>query len=498
MLAAPGDPDPGFGTAGVVTGGLLDEFGPLSVDSSGRSVVLGTKGGALAVARYLTNGQPDTSFAGDGRGGSRRRVGHRRARRHACVLADGSIVAAGRRTTVVGQPFSNGLWTAKLSDIGVPVAGYGSGGVATYEQGYTAYAERGSIAIDGSVVIAQTAIGGNFVASVSASGTFTGELSLATDGDVFGAGCVQQTGLIPVAAVAISATEFVHLSYSGALGNCGALTEALVVTRQTLPGTVVWARLISPTESVDFDLVQTGMQIIGADVLFGTTDSTTASIHRLSLATGAPVTSWGTLGRTTLAAGSAHVGDIAALADGKVGVVNAPTFVDSPTSIVVDQLLSNGTADPAFPRITTPVTVELARTAIAGAPDGGIHVTAQHGAGTLRRYLGTEGAPEPDAVPLAPGRLLDTRSDGETVDDLFEKIGRPAAGSVTRVRIAGRGGVPVDASAAIVNLTLVAPSTRGLRHDLPVHARASERVEHQLRGGCVRGEQRDGEARRER
>ena len=35
-LAAPGGPDPGFGTAGVVTGGLLDTDGALAVDSSGR------------------------------------------------------------------------------------------------------------------------------------------------------------------------------------------------------------------------------------------------------------------------------------------------------------------------------------------------------------------------------------------------------------------------------------------------------------------------------
>ena len=40
-LAAPGEPDPGFGSAGVVTGGLLDTDGALAVDSSDRIVVGG-------------------------------------------------------------------------------------------------------------------------------------------------------------------------------------------------------------------------------------------------------------------------------------------------------------------------------------------------------------------------------------------------------------------------------------------------------------------------
>jgi hypothetical protein len=52
----------------------------------------------------------------------------------------------------------------------------------------------------------------------------------------------------------------------------------------------------------------------------------------------------------------------------------------------------------------------------------------------------------PDAVPLEPARVLETRPGLETVDGLFAGIGRPVAGSVTKVRIAGvgesDGGVP--------------------------------------------------------
>ncbi|MEP6296630.1 MAG: hypothetical protein ABJ382_04840, partial [Ilumatobacter sp.] len=49
-----------------------------------------------------------------------------------------------------------------------------------------------------------------------------------------------------------------------------------------------------------------------------------------------------------------------------------------------------------------------------------------------------------------PARLVDTR-----------RSGRVAAGSTTRVRIAGAAGVPADAVAAVLNVTAVAPSGRG-------------------------------------
>ena len=49
--AAPGDPAPGFGSNGVVSGGLLDTYGPLTVDGEGRIVVLGRKSGKIAIAR---------------------------------------------------------------------------------------------------------------------------------------------------------------------------------------------------------------------------------------------------------------------------------------------------------------------------------------------------------------------------------------------------------------------------------------------------------------
>ena len=48
---------------------------------------------------------------------------------------------------------------------------------------------------------------------------------------------------------------------------------------------------------------------------------------------------------------------------------------------------------------------------------------------------------------LTPARLLDTRVPNSTVDGLGSGGGPSAAGSITEVQVAGRGGVPADAVA---------------------------------------------------
>jgi hypothetical protein len=67
----------------------------------------------------------------------------------------------------------------------------------------------------------------------------------------------------------------------------------------------------------------------------------------------------------------------------------------------------------------------------------------------------------PDVVPVSPARLLDTRSANSTVDGVGAGGGVVAAGSVTVVEVAGRGGVPVDAVAAVLNVTVVGPGADG-------------------------------------
>lgn len=57
-------------------------------------------------------------------------------------------------------------------------------------------------------------------------------------------------------------------------------------------------------------------------------------------------------------------------------------------------------------------------------------------------------------VSFAPQRMLETRSDGGTVDCRQLGLGRRGAGSVTTLPLAGRAGIPDDAAAVEVNVTV--------------------------------------------
>ncbi len=71
----------------------------------------------------------------------------------------------------------------------------------------------------------------------------------------------------------------------------------------------------------------------------------------------------------------------------------------------------------------------------------------------------------PDGAEIGsvdPARLLETRAQARsTVDGVSHGGGRVPAGGFVEVQIAGRGGVPADAGAAMLNLTTVAPSSKG-------------------------------------
>jgi subtilisin family serine protease len=64
-------------------------------------------------------------------------------------------------------------------------------------------------------------------------------------------------------------------------------------------------------------------------------------------------------------------------------------------------------------------------------------------------------------LPLNPARLLDSRATGTTADGISAAIGPRGAGSVTELQVIGRGGVPVDAAAVALNVTVVGPVDRG-------------------------------------
>ncbi len=63
--------------------------------------------------------------------------------------------------------------------------------------------------------------------------------------------------------------------------------------------------------------------------------------------------------------------------------------------------------------------------------------------------------------PLDPARLLDMRPGSTTVDHQSEGIGVRAAGSTTQVVMASRYGIPADALAVVVNVTVTGSTTGG-------------------------------------
>ena len=79
-------------------------------------------------------------------------------------------------------------------------------------------------------------------------------------------------------------------------------------------------------------------------------------------------------------------------------------------------------------------------------------------AGALRRF---EGGSVSALAPLTPGRLMDTREGQLTVDGQFAGIGVRAANSITELQVGGRGGVPADAAAVVLNVTVTGAQGSG-------------------------------------
>jgi len=69
--------------------------------------------------------------------------------------------------------------------------------------------------------------------------------------------------------------------------------------------------------------------------------------------------------------------------------------------------------------------------------------------------------------PINPARVIDTRAGSTTVDGQQAGAGAAAAGSVTTVSITGRAGVPADAAAVVLNVTVTEPAAAGFATVFP-------------------------------
>ena len=103
---------------------------------------------------------------------------------------------------------------------------------------------------------------------------------------------------------------------------------------------------------------------------------------------------------------------------------------------------------------------------VAGTSVANAVVTGLSAAGTVCLYVGTNGVnlvadvsgyfPASSGYnPLTPARLLDTRPGEKTIDGAQLGAGLTAAGSTLVLPVGGRGGVPADVSAVVLNVTAV-------------------------------------------
>ena len=88
-------------------------------------------------------------------------------------------------------------------------------------------------------------------------------------------------------------------------------------------------------------------------------------------------------------------------------------------------------------------------------------VSALNGAGAGPPAATGPVTPLRDYVPMTPARLLETRTDGTTIDGQSNAIGIRPAGTTTELQITGRAGTPTDAIAAVINIAVTGSTQPG-------------------------------------
>ncbi|MEM8747384.1 MAG: M36 family metallopeptidase, partial [Actinomycetota bacterium] len=154
-------------------------------------------------------------------------------------------------------------------------------------------------------------------------------------------------------------------------------------------------------------------------------------------------------------AGSTLTMTVASLA---VGATESCAFELAPPSIPFTTRVYTTGGD------STVVPVEV--TFAASVDTGG---AALSGASAVVRIDPPEGQTPtiPEISSITPARLLDTRTGQTTTDGRFAGTGRLGAGQQIALPVAGRGWVPGDATAAVLNITAVQPAATGF---FTVHA----------------------------
>ncbi|MFD0273974.1 calcium-binding protein [Kitasatospora sp. NPDC127111] len=351
-----GSPDTGFGTGGKVTtdfAGGADAARGLALQSDGKTVAVGYTGNStgnydFALARYNTDGSPDTSFSSDGKvattfGGVD--FGHAVA-----IQPDGRIVAAG----YTGSDFA----IARYNTSGNLDGSFDTDGKVTTDFGGSEVAYGVAVQSDGRiVVVGDSASGGasDFaLARYNPDGSldtgFSGDGKVTTD---FGGGfdqalgvALQSDGRIVAAGYGGPGVDFALARYDG---GAGAPAVDLSVTKSG-PTTVTAGAQASYTVTVTNNSTTAATGVTLADSLSGpatvvsatpgqgtcTTTATSANCSLGTLAAGAGTTITVTVGTTAAGTVSDTATVSAAQSDPAPGnntatattTVNAPAGVD--------------------------------------------------------------------------------------------------------------------------------------------------------------------------
>lgn len=156
-FAAAGNLDVTFGAGGKVTTDFLnkdDEAFALAIQSDGKIVAAGATDGVsrdFAVARYNSDGALDVTFGDNGRVITDF-FGGRDSVYAIAIQSDGKILAVGGATGLVGPDF--GL--ARYKTDGTPDTGFGDGGKVTTDFGRDERADAFAITSDGKIVVVGT------------------------------------------------------------------------------------------------------------------------------------------------------------------------------------------------------------------------------------------------------------------------------------------------------------------------------------------------------
>lgn len=423
-LAAPGDLDPGFGPDGRVTTAFPGsaEGHDIARQADGKLIVAGgSTDVGFALARYNTNGSPDTTFGGDGTVTDDFGGGSHIANAVAVQPSDGKIVVAGT-TEVIAEEGGGCCFfsVARYNTDGSPDTDFGNGGVVRVEE-FGGSADGADVAVqpDGRIIAAGKGGGGGFaLVRLNSNGTL--DPSLGGDGAVvagFTPGSPQDAGGIARAMALQPDGKILAVGYVGNtafdIGVARYLPNGSLDT--TFSGDGMVTADFGGTEFGNAVAVQPDGKILAAG-----SGGAGFALLRYN-ANGSPDTGFGTGGRTSVNF-PGDGGTASAMALQQNGKIVLAGRADDPNSSEANdfglaRFNTNGTVDTGFGGDGFVVTgfgdFDEARGVLV-QPDGKI-VAAGYGAGyafALARYDGGDGAPPP---PPASANLSVTQTGTATV-----------------------------------------------------------------------------------